>query len=150
MELIFDGERIPSDKVIRYMEEAANLALEQEKVRKEDMEVSVSFVDMEEIRELNRIYRDKDEITDVLSFPQYENIAQIPPQGKVSIGDVVLCTEQALLQADDFGHSPERELVYLFTHSIFHLLGYDHMEDDAKERMRKVEEKIMEKIGLRK
>ncbi len=64
----FDGERIPSDKVIRYMEEAADLALEQEKVRKEDMEVSVSFVDMEEIRELNRIYRDKDEITDVLSF----------------------------------------------------------------------------------
>ncbi|MGI6256484.1 MAG: rRNA maturation RNase YbeY [Anaerovoracaceae bacterium] len=150
MELIFDGDRTPTEKVIRYMEQAANLAFEQEGVRSEDVEVSVSFVDMEEIRELNRIYRKKDEVTDVLSFPQYGSSRDIPKEGKVSIGDVVLCTEQALLQADDFGHSPERELVYLFTHSIFHLLGYDHKVDEEKERMRDVEETIMSKVGLRK
>lgn len=150
MELIFDGDRTPTEKVIRYMEQAANLAFEQEGVRSEDVEVSVSFVDMEEIRELNRIYRKKDEVTDVLSFPQYDSSRDIPKEGKVSIGDVVLCTEQALLQADDFGHSPERELVYLFTHSIFHLLGYDHKVDEEKERMRDVEETIMSKVGLRK
>ena len=150
MELIFDGDRTPTEKVIRYMEQAAGLAFEQEGVRSEDVEVSISFVDMEEIRELNRVYRKKDEITDVLSFPQYGSPRDIPKEGKVSIGDVVLCTEQALLQADDLGHSPERELVYLFTHSIFHLLGYDHKVDEEKERMRDVEETIMSKVGLRK
>lgn len=150
MELIFDGEHRPAEKVIRYMEQAANLVVEQEGVSNEDTEVSVSFVDIGEIRELNRIYRQRDGVTDVLSFPQYEKVCDIPEEGRVSLGDVVLCTEQAFLQADDFGHSPERELVYLFVHSIFHLLGYDHQEDEEKDRMREAEEVIMSEIGLRK
>jgi probable rRNA maturation factor len=66
----------------------------------------------------------------------------------ISLGDVVICPEQALLQADEFGHSAERELVYLFVHSVLHLLGYDHVEDEDKRKMRTREEKIMSEIGL--
>jgi conserved hypothetical protein TIGR00043 len=64
------------------------------------------------------------------------------------LGDVVICSEQALLQADEFGHSPERELVYLFVHSIFHLMGFDHLVEEDKKAMREQEEKIMTLMGI--
>ena len=69
-------------------------------------------------------------------------------KGVLCLGDVVICPEQALLQAEEFGHSGERELVYLFVHSVFHLMGYDHMEEESKSEMRAQEEKIMSQIGL--
>ena len=148
MELIFDGHQLPVEKIINQMTLAAELALTSENVRLEDMEVSVTFVDMEEIRELNKLYRGQDKVTDVLSFPQFNSPKDIPTSGVTTLGDVVICTEQALLQADDFGHSAERELVYLFTHSIFHLLGYDHMEEEDKEAMRQAEEAVMSLLSL--
>ena len=88
-------------------------------------------------------------MTDVLSFPQFESLEEIKgKEGILCLGDVVICPEQALLQADEFGHSGERELVYLFTHSVLHLLGYDHEAEADKEKMRALEEKVMSKIGL--
>ncbi|MEG0156335.1 MAG: rRNA maturation RNase YbeY [Anaerovoracaceae bacterium] len=148
MELVYSGETIPAQAVTKPMQQAAELALAREGVSNEHVEVSVTFVDREEIRELNRTYRQVDKSTDVLSFPQFAYPEEIPSQGQVSMGDVVICTEQAILQAEDFGHSVERELVYLFTHSIFHLLGYDHMEEEEKQEMRQAEEEIMKMIGL--
>ena len=68
--------------------------------------------------------------------------------GEIALGDVVICTDRARQQAEEFGHSFERELVYLFVHSMFHLLGYDHMEPDEKSEMRQAEEEIMEKLDL--
>lgn len=149
MEIIFDGDRMPADNIVKQMQEAGSLVLEQEGVDNKDIEVSVTFVDMEEMRELNHLYRDMDKVTDVLSFPQFENAEEIPKNGPIILGDVVICTEEALLQADDLGHSPSRELVYLFTHSMFHLLGYDHETGEEKELMRRCEEGIMEQIGLK-
>ena len=108
----------------------------------------MSFVSGEEICALNKHYRGIDKITDVLSFPQYGSIDAIPPEGKIVLGDIVICTEQALLQADEFGHSPERELVYLFVHSLFHLLGHSHSEEAEKEEMRAFEEKVMKIVKL--
>ena len=64
------------------------------------------------------------------------------------MGDVVICTEKAMLQAEEFGHSPEREIIYLFTHSLLHLMGYDHMEEDEKRIMRQKEEAVMNRIDL--
>lgn len=148
MEIIFDGDRMPADNIVKQMQEAGSLVLEQEGVDNKDIEVSVTFVDMEEMRELNHLYRDMDKVTDVLSFPQFENAEEIPKNGPIILGDVVICTEEALLQADDLGHSPSRELVYLFTHSMFHLLGYDHETGEEKGLMRRCEEGIMEQIGL--
>jgi probable rRNA maturation factor len=72
----------------------------------------------------------------------------MPKSGGILLGDVVICTDQALLQADEFGHSPERELVYLFVHSVFHLMGYGHDDESEKGKMRALEEKIMKIVKL--
>lgn len=148
MNIIFSDERMPGQAVVDLMMKAAALCSEQEGVDPERVSVSVTFVGTEEIQELNRIYRNKDAVTDVLSFPQFENPGDVPETGEVCLGDVVVCSEQALIQADEYGHSGERELVYLFVHSIFHLLGYDHMTEEDKSEMREREEAIMEQIGL--
>ena len=65
------------------------------------------------------------------------------------LGDVVICSDRAKEQAEEFGHSFEREIIYLFVHSVLHLLGYDHMEEDEKRIMRRREEEVMERIGLK-
>jgi probable rRNA maturation factor len=148
MKIVFSDERMPGERVVGLMREAGGLCAVREGLDPENLEVSVTFVDAAEMRELNRLYRENDGVTDVLSFPQYAARAEIPEDAYASIGDVVICSEQALLQADDFGHSPERELVYLFVHSVFHLLGYDHDSDGDRSRMREREEAVMEHLQL--
>lgn len=148
MNLIFSDERMPGQTIIDHMINAAELCVKEEDLDPELIEISVTFVSTEEIHELNRVYRNNDSVTDVLSFPQYGSVEEINKNMFVSLGDVVICPEQALLQADEFGHSAERELVYLFVHSVLHLLGYDHAEDEDKRKMRTQEEKIMSRLGL--
>ena len=122
----------------------------------EGVEISLSFVTAEEIHELNRQYRGVDSVTDVLSFPLLEDLNELydTEEGSseedepVALGDVVICLEQAEEQAEEFGHSREREIVYLFTHSVLHLLGYDHMEEEEKQEMRSREEEVMTELGL--
>lgn len=112
-------------------------------------EVSVSFVTNEEIRELNRQYRDVDSETDVLSFPLDDEDDDISMDGDVVLlGDIVLSTEKIIEQAKEFGHSLEREMLYLVAHSTLHLLGYDHMDDDEKSEMRQREKEIMKKLTV--
>ncbi|MGI6204738.1 MAG: rRNA maturation RNase YbeY [Anaerovoracaceae bacterium] len=151
MILIFDGEREIDEKVLEDMERAADLCLEREGVRGDDAgstEVSVTFTDPQTIRRINSEYRGVDSVTDVLSFPQFGSGEEIPDGGYVSLGDVVICGRRAAEQAEEYGHSLERELVYLFVHSMCHLLGYDHMEAEEKAAMREAEEDIMRKLGL--
>ncbi|MGI6752553.1 MAG: rRNA maturation RNase YbeY [Anaerovoracaceae bacterium] len=148
MEIIFSEERMPGQSIISKMKEAGVHCVTEEGLNPRRITVSVTFVTGEEIRDLNLIYRGKNRVTDVLSFPQYGKGEDFAEEGQICLGDVVICTEQALLQADEFGHSPERELTYLFVHSMFHLLGYDHDDDEHKEIMRRKEEAIMEKVGL--
>lgn len=148
MEIIFGAERRPGDSVVTKMEEAAKICCGLKGVPEDRAEFSVTFVSMEEMKILNNTHRGIDKITDVLSFPQYESLEEIPSYGNICLGDVVICTDQALLQADEFGHSPEREIVYLFVHSIAHLIGYDHLEKDEQSKMRLFEEEIMSIIGL--
>ena len=148
MRIIFSDERMPGEKIVRLMTEAGALCVAEEGMNPSDIEVSVTFVGSDEMRELNHRHKGSDEVTDVLSFPQYDKGEEIPRGSHVSIGDVVICSEQAMLQADDFGHTPEREIVYLFVHSLFHLLGYYHGSDETRAEMRGAEEKIMEKFGL--
>ncbi len=148
MNIIFSEERMPGEVVVEHMSQAGAYCVEEEGLNPQNITVSVTFVSTEEIKELNGVYRNKDAVTDVLSFPQFEDLNEVPEAGEVCLGDVVICPEQALLQADEYGHSGERELVYLFVHSMFHLLGYDHMNEEEKMEMRNQEEKIMNKIGL--
>ena len=115
-------------------------------------QVSVTFVDNEGIRVLNRDYRGIDRETDVLSFPltDFEG-GEEPPADEplVSLGDIVLSLEKTEAQAEEFGHSFEREAAFLCVHSMLHLLGYDHVnseEEDAE--MRRRQREILEGMGL--
>ena len=133
------------EEIIKDFEKSTEVILEMENIR-EDVEVSVSFVNEDEIKELNRDYRAKDKITDVLSFPTEMgyHIEGVP----LILGDVVICSKRAKEQSEEFGHSFQRELVYLFVHSMFHLLGYDHLVEDDKLLMRQKEKEALKRIGI--
>ena len=117
-----------------------------------DAEVSVTFTDNEGIRALNAEYRGIDKETDVLSFPltDFEGSEEPPAdEAAISLGDIVVSLEKARTQAEEFGHSFQREVAFLCVHSMLHLLGYDHVnsdEDDAEMRHRQSE--ILVKMGL--
>jgi len=152
MKIYFEEGHAVPEELLQKMTEAAEYAVESENMHnldKKRCEISVTFVDLDEIHELNKQYRGVDKPTDVLSFPQFDDLEEeIPEACEICLGDVVICEQKAREQAEEFGHSFERELVYLFTHSVLHLLGYDHMEDDEKKAMREREEEIMKQIGL--
>ena len=115
-------------------------------------EISVRFVDNAAIRELNRSYRDMDCETDVLSFPMGENgVYDVNPvTGAFVLGDIVISVEKAVAQAEEYGHSLEREMAFLTVHSMFHLLGYDHVNGGLEAvRMREKEETVLTQLGLR-
>ena len=123
-----------------------------------DAYVSVIITDKEEIRQINLDERGIDSPTDVLSFPYLEydeNYKLITPLNKedydpeynaVCLGDMVICYDKILEQAEEYGHSEERELSYLVAHSMYHLLGYDHITDKLKKDMREKEENALEGI----
>ena len=114
-------------------------------------EISVTFVDNQEIRKLNAEYRNKDMETDVLSFPMGENgqYDENHATGAKILGDVVISIPKALEQAQLYGHSFEREVGYLTVHSVLHLLGYDHENGGLdRVRMREKEEYVMNELGL--
>ena len=149
MEIYFDDERGDLDeKTEKYMRKSAEECVLREGLDAERCAVSVTFTDKDGIKELNREYRGVDSVTDVLSFPQYDDFEEIPGEGEILLGDVVICRERAAEQAREFGHSLDREMIYLFTHSILHLLGYDHMEEEEKREMRLKEEEVMDFLGL--
>lgn len=149
MNIIYEEGHVVTQAILDKMTEAAVYAVELEELESERCEISVTFVDMDEIHQLNREYREVDRPTDVLSFPQFYDLEEeIPEVGEICLGDVVICKEKAEEQAEEFGHSFEREIIYLFVHSVLHLLGYDHMEEDEKACMRAREEQIMEHLGV--
>ena len=145
MNIYYDGEQpVQAERFI----EAAELVLQNEGLDPAFCEISVTFVDDETIREINRENRGVDSVTDVLSFPQFDDLADIDQKRPYLLGDVVLCTAQAERQAEEYGHSVDRELVYLFVHSMCHLVGYDHMEEEEKREMRQREEEVMQAVNL--
>ena len=114
-------------------------------------EVDVFLVDNARIHEINREQRNIDAPTDVLSFPLGENgvYDQNPATGAYMLGDIVISVEKALAQAEEFGHTFQREVGYLTVHSMLHLLGYDHVQGGLEAvRMREKEEAVMLSIGL--
>lgn len=117
----------------------------------DDSEVSVSFVNDEQIHELNKMHRNIDRSTDVLSFPLGENgeYDLNHETGAYLLGDIVISLETALKQSEVYGHSLEREVGFLTVHSMLHLLGYDHEEGKLQERiMREKEEAILNNLGI--
>ena len=149
MKIYFEEGQAVTQEILDTMMQAAEYCLDAEQIDPERSEISVTFVSLEEIHELNREYRQVDSPTDVLSFPQFDDLDELPEEGEIMLGDVVICSDRAKEQAEEFGHSFEREIIYLFVHSVLHLLGYDHMDEDEKRIMRRREEEVMERIGLK-
>ena len=114
-----------------------------------DVEVSVTFTDNEQIKELNNQYRNKNSATDVLSFPMYDDISSAKEIEPLPLGDIVISLERASLQGYHLFHSIYHEVAFLTVHSTLHLLGYDHetSKEDEEEMFRKQKE-IMEIIGF--
>lgn len=117
-----------------------------------DCEVSLTYTDNEGIRELNREHRNKDAATDVLSFPMFDpDVEEIYALdgAPAELGDIVISLERAKQQAEEFGHSFERETAFLCVHSVLHLLGYDHeRSEDEDILMREKQRGVMRALGL--
>ena len=129
-----------------------------------DCEINLTLTDNEGIRQINREYRELDMPTDVLSFPMVDYI--VPgdfselvkeenrsmyfnmESGELLLGDIVISMERALEQAEEYGHSIEREVAFLTAHSMLHLMGYDHMEDAERECMEEKQERILQGLGI--
>lgn len=146
MELYYDDRQDDikiTDEIKNLIEKSIAAVLKVENLH-ENVEVSVSFVGDEEIRDLNRDYRGVDKSTDVLSFPMDDEFII---DNRI-LGDVIINTRRVMEQAEELGHSEERELSYLTVHSILHLLGYDHMEDEDKKEMREREKLAMKELSI--
>ncbi len=137
----------------KLIKEVVSRVLEEEKVLPE-VDVYITLTNNEEIHKINKEYRDVDRPTDVLSFPMYERdeIAGLKNDTDDEIekilGDIIVSIEKVREQAEEYGHSFERELAYLVTHGMLHLLGYDHMIEEEKAVMRKREEEILETLNI--
>lgn len=123
------------------------------------LSLEIIIVDKEEIKRLNGEFRATDKVTDVLSFPTLDGIRgkklerknfpyDTDEDGTLFLGSIAICKEVAKEQAEEYGHSFERELFYLATHGVCHLLGYDHMTDGDKAEMRAKEERVLMKLNL--
>ena len=149
----------PTEELIDKIKATIDFALKEEGV-KIPYQISLLFVDNEEIREINKENRNIDKVTDVLSFPMldyeeekvfkdmylnYEFDETFKDGDELVLGDIVLSLERALEQSIEYNHSFEREASYLVVHSVLHLLGYDHMEEEERKDMEKRQEEILTK-----
>ncbi len=152
--LLCEGEEFSKERV-QALEEALKGFVQTDVT----LAVEIVFVDGEEIRRLNRELRNTDKVTDVLSFPALEEIKgqalcgedypyEIDEEGQLLLGSIAICCDRAKEQAEEYGHSYERELHYLLVHGIMHCLGYDHVTDEGQAEMREKEEYILGKLGI--
>ena len=138
------------------------MALEKEQCPYE-AEVNVILTNDEQIHEINQEYRSIDRPTDVLSFPlldyqtpgNFEGIEDHIEDyfnletGELMLGDIIISVDKVYEQAESYGHSIQRELAFLVAHSMFHLMGYDHIKEEDKKKMRPKEEKILNQLGIK-
>ena len=148
-----DQEKLPVTYRLKMLVRAAVEATLDYEQYCNPVEVSVTFTDNKKIRELNRKFRGIDRATDVLSFPlfDYEGETEEPPVDELvgMLGDIVISLEQAKKQAEEYGHSFEREAAFLCVHSMLHLLGYDHETSEEDEAdMRRRQSEILAGMGL--
>lgn len=146
----------------KLLKELTQEVIESENVPYSDVTVNLSFTYEEDIRETNKEFRGIDKVTDVLSFPALDLCAPAdftgikagdpsyfdPETGELILGDIMICVKRALEQAEEYGHSFKREVAFLITHSLLHLLGYDHEEDEERLVMEEKQKKILDSLGI--
>ncbi len=132
-----------------------NKCFEKENLKSLNLYISITLTSPTIIRKLNNEYRSIDKETDVLSFPMFEKneIDKIVKNKekqivKETIGDIIISVERVKEQAKEYGHSFERELSYMLVHGFYHLMGYDHIEEEDKKEMRSKEEKILSELKI--
>ena len=150
--MLVEWEVEVDEKLEQYMQNALEATLEYEGVEFE-CSVEALIVDEQTIREMNAQYREIDRVTDVLSFPLYENVEDAVTDAcdfsEICLGNMVICLPKALEQAEEYGHSLEREICFLTVHSVLHLLGYDHEQGEREEsEMFAKQREILEKMGV--
>ena len=148
MEILYSNE---TEHKVNYdlIEKTIECSLEYEKFSK-NTEISVTVVSLDEIHRINLEHRNIDRPTDVLSFPLIDfEKDKLPENEKIYLGDIVLCYDKVLSQAEEYGHSVERELAFLTAHSMLHLMGYDHMVPEEEKVMFAKQEEIMQIMGLK-
>ena len=151
---IIDDDNLVHDSTKNMLLKLLESAAKHENVNTDITEMSLSFVNKEEIQEINRDYRGKDVPTDVISFALNDEVESeisiIGLEDEInSIGDVIICVDIAKEQAEDYNHSFDREIGFLAVHGFLHLLGYDHMTPEDEKEMFEKQEKILEEFGLR-
>ena len=152
-EIVYDGidEKEEYKNVI---EKVLSQCFKEEKLENSKLCVTVTLTIPKTIQEINKQYRNIDRATDVLSFPMFEKdeldskIQENDFENEDILGDIVVSVEKVNEQAIEYGHSFERELSYMIVHGFYHLMGYDHIEEDDKKIMRKKEETILEKLCI--
>ena len=152
-EIVYDGidEKEEYKNVI---EKVLSQCFKEEKLEDSKLCVTVTLTTPKTIQEINKQYRNIDRATDVLSFPMFEKdeldkkIQENDFENEDILGDIVVSVEKVNEQAIEYGHSFERELSYMIVHGFYHLMGYDHIEEDDKKIMRKKEENILGKLSI--
>lgn len=122
---------------------------EEEYLEGKNIEVNIECTDEGHIKEINKEYREIDKVTDVLSFPMFEKEElEANAFDNIILGDIIICIQRVKEQAIEYGHSFEREFMYMVVHGMFHILGYDHEIDEDKKIMREKEEKILSMFNI--
>lgn len=136
------------EKHIKYI---INECLKEEGLENKSLYINVVLTTPEQIRQINKEQRGIDKETDVLSFPMFEKeeIYIIPDNQFDILGDMVISIDRVVEQAKEYGHSFERELSYMVVHSFYHLIGYDHMVEEDKIKMREKEENLLNKLNIK-
>jgi len=135
-----------------FVKQVVTTCFQEEKIENLNFYLSVTLTSKEQIHKLNKEYRNVDKETDVLSFPMFEKeeLEQRKEVNEDILGDIVISIEKVEEQAEEYGHSFERELAYMVVHGFYHLMGYDHIDETDKIEMRKKEENILNKLNIRK
>ena len=152
-EIVYDGidEKEEYKNVI---EKVLSQCFKEEKLENSKLCITVTLTTPETIQEINKRYRNIDRATDVLSFPMFEKdeldkkIQKNDFENEDILGDIVVSVDKVKEQAIEYGHGFERELSYMIVHGFYHLMGYDHIEEEDKKIMRKKEEYILEKLNI--
>lgn len=150
LELIFtnDTENTELGKFESTMETLFTYTLEKLQVSAKEYEVSVTLVDETTIQQINRDYREKDAITDVISFAFLDDNTIVYPDGMpIPLGEIYICDARVYEQAKDYGHSVQREFHFLALHGLLHLLGYDHMTEEDETKMFALQADILNELG---
>ena len=138
---------------VKLIEKIVQKAFEVEHIDKAILYLNIILTNPMHIREINREYRKVDKATDVLSFPMFEkeeieNIIKNGCAGREVLGDIMISIPRVAEQAVEYGHSFERELAYMVIHEFYHLMGYDHMEEEDKKQMREKEENVLNQLNI--